>query len=184
MSSDLESPWREFLQELDALLDEPFSLHCIGGFAAVAGYGLPRNTNDLDYRSVVPGNRVADLQKIAGPGSALARKHKVHLQHTGVESIPEGYEERLTELFATQFNRLRLFIPDPYDLILSKLTRNIARDRADVQFLAKAKNLDACILRERYVRELRPIVIGPEERHDATLDFWIAAYFTHDPENS
>jgi len=177
MLSDLPSPWREFLGELDALLDEPIELHCIGGFAVVAGYGLPRGTNDLDYRTVVPYNRINDLQRMAGPGSALARKHKVYVQHTGVESMPENYEERLTELHAGCFKNIRLFVPDAYDLVLSKLSRNIERDREDVEYLAKTQHLDPEILRERYTKELRPILIGDVRQHDQTLIFWIEAYF-------
>jgi hypothetical protein len=177
MSPDLPSPWAAFLGELDDLLDEAFELHCIGGFAVVVGYGLPRATNDLDYRTLVPYNRINDFQEIAGPGSALARKHKVYVQHTGVESIPENYDERLTELTPGRFKNLRFFIPDPYDLVLSKLSRNAGRDREDVEFLAKAKHLDPAVLRERYEKELRPILIGPQSQHDATLEFWLEAYF-------
>lgn len=177
MSADLPSPWREFLGELDELLDESIGLHCIGGFAFVMGYGLRRATNDLDYRSLVPYSRINDLQRMAGPGSPLARKYKVHLQYTGVESMPENYEERLTELFPGHFKNLRLFIPDPYDLVLSKLSRNIERDRQDVQFLAMTKHLDPAVLRERYEKELRPILIGPPSAHDTTLQFWLEAYF-------
>jgi uncharacterized nucleotidyltransferase DUF6036 len=177
MSPELSPPWKEFLEALDALLDEPFQLHCIGGFAFAVGYGLPRATNDLDYRALVPYSRMKDLQSMAGPGSALAKKFKVHVQHTGVESIPENYEERLIERFAGRFKKIRLFVPDPYDLALSKLTRNLERDRQDVEFLARTQHLDPAILRERYERELRPIVIGPESRHDATLEFWLRAYF-------
>jgi len=177
MLSDPPSPWREFLKELDTLLDEPFELHCIGGFAVVVGYGLPRSTNDLDYRTAVPYNRVNDLQQIAGPGSALAKKHKVHVQHTGVESIPDSYDDRLTELFPRHFKNIRLFVPDPYDLVLSKLTRNEERDRQDAEFLAKTRHLDPAVLTDRYEKELRPILIGPPE-HDATLKFWLEAYFT------
>lgn len=177
MSPDLPSPWREFLGELDALLDEPIELHCIGGFAVVMGYGLPRGTNDLDYRTLVPYNRLNDLQRLAGPGSALARKHKVHVQHTGIESMPENYDERLTELYAGRSQNIRLFVPDAYDLVLSKLTRNIERDRQDVEFLARTKHLDPVVLRKRYEKELRPILIGPPSRHDATLEFWLEAYF-------
>jgi hypothetical protein len=177
MSPDLPSPWKEFLGELDALLDEPIELHCIGGFAVVMGYGLPRGTNDLDYRTLVPYNRLNDLQRLAGPGSALARKHKVYVQHTGVESMPENYDERLTELYAGRFKNIRLFVPDAYDLVLSKLTRNIERDRQDVEFLARTKYLDPVVLRERYEKELRLILIGPPSRHDATLEFWLEAYF-------
>ena len=177
MSPDFPSPWEEFLGELDALLDEPIALHCIGGFAVVVGYGLPRATNDLDYRSLVPYNRINDLQRMAGPGSPLARKYKVHVQYTAVESMPENYEERLIELFPGHFKNLRLFVPDPYDLVLSKLGRNIERDRQDVEFLAKTLHLDAAILRQRYGKELRPILIGPPSWHDSTLEFWLEAYF-------
>jgi len=111
MSPNLSSPWREFLEELDALLKEPIQLHCIGGFAVVMGYGLPRGTNDLDYRTLYPFDCLNDLQTKAGPGSALARRHKVHVQHTGVESIPESYEDRLIELFAGRFKKYPSLCP-------------------------------------------------------------------------
>jgi hypothetical protein len=181
MPPDFPSPWREFLAELDTLLDEPIELHCIGGFAVVIGYGLPRGTNDLDYRTLIPYNRINDLQRIAGVGSALAIKHKVHVQHTAVDSMPDEYGERLTELFPGRFKNLRLFIPDPYDLVLSKLSRNIERDRQDVEYLARTQNLDPAVLRERY-KELRPNLIGPQNRHDATLEFWLEDYFAK-PQN-
>ena len=177
MSPEIPSPWKEFLEALDSVLDESFELHCIGGFAVVMGYGLARSTNDLDYRSLLPYHRREDFERLAGLGSDLARKHRVHLQYTGVESMPDHYEERLTELLPGHFRNLHLFVPDPYDLVLSKIGRNIERDRQDVEFLAKTKSLDPAILRARYEKELRTIVIGPPGRHDATLEFWIEAYF-------
>jgi len=69
--------------------------------------------------------------------------------------MPENYDERLTELFPVHFKNLRLFVPDPYDLVLSKLSRNIERDRQDVEFLARAKHLDPAVLRERYEKECK-----------------------------
>jgi len=80
MSPDLASPWKEFLEALDSQLRVPIVLHCIGGFAVVAAHGLPRSTNDLDYFSLAPSNRLRDLQETAGEGSSLARKYKVHIQ--------------------------------------------------------------------------------------------------------
>jgi hypothetical protein len=176
MSPSLLSPWREFLTELDDLLNEPCELHCIGGFAVVAAYGLPRSTNDLDYYSLVPQHCTDELERIAGEGSSLARKYKVHVHHAAVASLPESYEERMTELFAGRFKNLRLFVLDPYDLVLSKLSRNIERDREDVAYVAKTQHLNADVLRERYKREF--LSIGPPERDDNTLKFWIEAYFS------
>ena len=73
MSPDLTSPWKEFLEELDSFLSEPVEFRCIGGFAAVAAYGLPRSTNDLDYITLVPGNYQAELEESAGQGSPTCR---------------------------------------------------------------------------------------------------------------
>jgi len=177
MPPDLSSPWKEFLDELDSQLQEPIELHCIGGFAVVAAYGLPRSTNDLDYFSLEPCNLVAELEQLAGEGSALARKYKVHVDHAAIASVPENYAERMTELFPGQFKKIRLFVLDPYDIVLSKLCRNVERDREDVQYLAEAQHLDSNILRERYEKELKPALIGPPRWHDQTLEFWIEAYF-------
>lgn len=153
MPSDLSSPWKEFLEELDALLCEPIALHCIGGFAVVAAYGLPRSTNDLDYFSLEPCNYARELQEMAGEGSALARKHKVHVHHAAVATVPESYKERMTELFPGRLKNLRLFVLDPYDIVLSKLSRNQERDRQDVAYLVKTKSLDPKVLREAYFGE-------------------------------
>jgi uncharacterized nucleotidyltransferase DUF6036 len=172
---NLPAPWGDFLEELDTLLDEP--IHCIGGFAVVMGYGLPRATNDLDYCTLIPYNRINDLQRMAGPSSALAEKHKVYVQHPGVDAIPENYDERLTELSPGRFKNIRLFIPDAYDLVLSKLGRNIERDRQDVEYLVRTAHLDSVILGERYAKELKSILIGDPRQHDRTLELWIEAYF-------
>jgi hypothetical protein len=61
---------------------------------------------------------------------------------------------------------------DPYDLALTKLERNIERDRSDVRYLARIVPFDLNILRERYTTELRPYLSNPA-REDLTLQFWI-----------
>ena len=118
------------------------------------------------------------LQEIAGVGSSLAAKHRVHLQHVGVASLPESYATRLIEIVPGLHRHLRLFALDPHDLALSKLARNSPIDRDDVAQLARAVPLDADVLRARYRQELRPIIIGDTAWHDRTLEMWIASYFT------
>jgi hypothetical protein len=61
---------------------------------------------------------------------------------------------------------------DPYDLALTKLERNIERDRSDVRYLARTISFDLEILQERYTTELRPY-LGHPAREDLTLQFWI-----------
>jgi len=82
------------------------------------------------------------------------------------------HETRLTELFPGQFKNLRIYVSDPYDLILSKLERNSPKDREDVGYLVDKLNLDPNLLRERYEREQRPN-LSNESRHDLTLKLWL-----------
>ena len=85
--------------------------------------------------------------------------------------VPEDYEERLTEMFPGAYKHLRICALDPYDLALSKLERNIQRDRDDVKHLAQSVPLDLKILKERYEKELR-WQLGNPEREDLTLRLW------------
>jgi hypothetical protein len=111
---------------------------------------------------------------LAGQGSYLHRKHTVYLQLVGVATVPESYEERLTEIFPRGFKHLRLLALDPYDLALSKIERNSQRDRDDVKHLARTLPLDLNVLQERYQKELRSD-LGNPEREDLTLRLWIEA---------
>ena len=147
--AEVPSPWNTFLAELDARLPESITLHCIGGFVVSVLYGLPRPTGDIDYVSAVPYHRIRELEALAGRGSELENKFKVHLQHVTVTTMPEDYEARLVEMFAGRFENLRMFAPDPYDLVLSKLERNSPKDQGDVEYLAKTVLLDAQVLRDR-----------------------------------
>lgn len=152
-------------------------IHCLGGFVAAFYYELSRPTNDLDYLEVIPREAAGIVQQVAGIESALARKHRLYFQHVGVASLPDAYGDRLRELLPGTFSRLRLLALDPHDLALSKLARNSPVDREDVAQLAGAVPLDPEVLRTRYQRELRPIIIGDVERHDRTLALWLDAYF-------
>jgi hypothetical protein len=80
----LASPWKEFLTELDGMLDEPLELHCIGGFVFTYFYGLPRTTGDIDYYTAIPVN--LNLDEVAGQGSPLHTKHGVWLHRVALQT--------------------------------------------------------------------------------------------------
>jgi hypothetical protein len=88
-----------------------------------------------------------------------------------VAKVPENYEDWLTEMFPGAYVKLRLCALDPHDLALSKLERNIQRDRDDVKHLARSAAFDLEILKERYEKELR-WQLGNPEREDVTLKLW------------
>lgn len=170
----LPSPWKEFLAELDGILDEPLELHCIGGFVFTYFYGLSRTTGDIDYYTAIPAN--LNLDDVAGQGSLLHGKYGVWLHRVTVANLPEDYVSRLTDMAPGEFKLLRLLVPDPYDCILSKLERNAAKDRDDADFLFRSQKLDAEVLRDRYKTELRHNLIGNVNWHDRTLELWIEIF--------
>ncbi|HZQ18917.1 MAG TPA: DUF6036 family nucleotidyltransferase [Terriglobales bacterium] len=169
----IPEPWLSFLRELDGVTDDETVLHCMGGFVVSMVYGFSRPTADLDVLEIAPLDAGRSLLKVGMQGGPLHRKYKLYLDQVGVAHVPENYEDRLREIFSKTFKHLRLFALDPYDLALSKLERNIQRDRDDVKHLARAVPLDVEVLKERYHKELR-WQLGNPEREDLTVRLWIA----------
>lgn len=174
--SDLPSPWREFVREVDSSLTVDVELHCLGGFVLTALYALPRPTADIDFISAVPQQHLEMLLSMAGHGTPMARKHGVYLEFVGLGDYPDDYDERLIDL-ASDLLRLRLRALDPHDVALAKLTRNSPKDRFDVGHLAKSGVLDATRLRQIYEKSMRGYLVNLD-RHDLTLDLWIEEYFS------
>lgn len=170
----IPEPWLSFLRELDLKAQEEVRLDCMGGFIVTMVYGFSRPTADLDVLEIAPAAAGRSMLELGMQGAPLHKKYKVYLDRVGVAKVPENYEDRLTEIFPKVFKHLRLLAMDPYDLALSKLERNIQRDRDDVKYLAKTVPLDLEVLKERYRKELR-WQLGNPEREDLTLRLWIEA---------
>jgi hypothetical protein len=145
---NIPEPWKSFFAAIDETLEKETRLEILGGFIITILYNAPRTTADVDVVSVIPSTETAHLIEIAGLGSPLHKKHKIYLDRVGIATLPEDYEDRLTEIFACSFQNLRLLALDPYDIALAKIERNIDRDRDDVKFLARVVPFDLQILRE------------------------------------
>jgi hypothetical protein len=167
-------PWFSFLKELDALVTTTVRLDCIGGFVVTMLYGLDRPTADVDVLEIAPLSAALIFDQVAMQDGELHRKYGVYLDGVTVVQAPYEYESRLIEMFPGAFRHLHLMALDPYDLALTKLERNIERDRSDVRHLARTVPFDLDILRERYLREHRPY-LGNPKREDLTLQLWIDA---------
>jgi hypothetical protein len=167
-------PWLSFLKELDALATSSVRMDCIGGFVVTTLYGLGRSTADVDVLEITPKAAADAFGRVAMLGGELFRKYGIYLDLVTVVQAPYEYESRLLEMFPGVFRNLHLLALDPYDLALTKLERNIERDRDDVRHLARAIPFDLDILRERYRAELRPY-LGNPRREDLTLQLWIEA---------
>jgi hypothetical protein len=167
-------PWDSFLKELDAAVDTPMRLDCIGGFVVTQLYGLNRPTGDVDVIELAPREAAQTVMALGILGGPLSKKYRVYLDRVGVAVVPENYEDRLIEMFPEAYRYLRLMALDPYDLALSKLERNGQKDRDDVRYLARTIPFDLSVLQERYATEMR-WQLGRPDREDLTLQLWIEA---------
>ncbi len=166
----LPEPWPAFLKDVDTSLSASVELHCVGGFVLTAVYGMSRPTADIDYLDIIPNDLFSELDEIAGYYSGLRRRHKLFLQRVGIADIPENYADRLLSL-DLGLTKLMLKYPDPYDLVLSKLTRNSGKDREDVKYLASRTGLQFPILHDRFEEEMRWIANAAYHR-DTLTKFW------------
>lgn len=173
---ELPPPWPAFLADIDQSLSEPVELHCVGGFVLTTVYGIPRTTADLDYIDVVPLQAMEELERVAGRDSDLAKKHKVFLQFVGLSDYPEDYKSRLIPL-SLGLKKLTLLTFEPYDLLLSKLTRNSPKDMEDVRALVKTLGLKFSALLKRFNAEM---TVPRREWHEQTLKVFWKDFF--DPE--
>jgi hypothetical protein len=171
-SRQIPEPWRSFLGELDQKATEETRIDCMGGFVVTQLYGFSRETADLDVLLIAPREQRESLLEFGVQGGALHKKYRVYLDSVSVAKVPENYEERLTEMFPGMYKHLRLCALDPYDLALSKIERNIQRDRDDIKHIARFVPLKLDVLRARYEKELR-WQLGNPEREDLTLKLWI-----------
>jgi hypothetical protein len=166
-------PWHAFLTGLDNTLSESVELHCIGGFVITQMYGFERSTVDVDALLITPRDQQMRILERAGKGSELHKKYRLYLDFVTIVDPPYNYDERLQEMFPRVYSHLTLFALDPYDLALTKLSRNIERDREDVKYLARKVPFDLAILKQRYEQGLRSHITGDPRRHDLTVELWV-----------
>lgn len=172
----IAEPWLSFLRDVDRALQEKVEIHCLGAFVLSVFWELPRPTGDVDVIEIRPHTAREALLRIAGQGTALAGRHRLHVQRVTVAEYPEGYESRLIDMTPRGFLRLRLKALEVHDVVLAKLARNSPRDRADVEYLVRKGALDSRRLKERFESELRPHLLN-EERETRTLQLWLDEYF-------
>lgn len=172
MLARIPEPWKSFLTEIDDSIGEELRLECLGGFVVAMMYNSGRTTSDVDFIRCRPHDQNRRLAELAAEFSPLHSKYGLYLDFVTVVTLPDNYADRLTEMFPDQFANLRLFALGPYDLVLSKLERNLQHDREDMLFLVKNVPLDLQQLTEIYEREMK-IYLEDNIRHRSTFAFWL-----------
>ncbi len=176
MPVKIPEPWLSFIHDVDQALGQPVTVHCLGGFVLCVLWGLPRPTGDVDFIEIEPSEAGEELLRVAGAGSALARRYHLQFHRVTIADHPEDYISRLADITPKRLKRLRLRALEVHDLVLAKLGRNSPRDRADVEFLSRKGALDRQLLQERFDIELRPYVLN-EKQELLTLELWLDELF-------
>ena len=173
----IPDPWLTFLRELDDSLDERVEMHCIGAFALLILTSVARPTADIDFIEAVPDSGWRQMMSIAREGSALAVKYGLYLHEVTIAEYPCEYRDRLIDITPAAFRRLTIKLLEPYDLVLTKLSRNSPKDRDDVMSLVKNCRLKREVLSERFEVEFRPYIQTAEERTISTMKLWLEEFF-------
>lgn len=159
----------ELLKEIDRLLlqahgKQRVKLYIFGGAAAVAGYGVPRATVDIDF--LIESEEIEKkILEWGGQSSPLAVKHGVYMQSANTVLMlleEDQWRKRSRKILPEEFQCLDIRVLSVEDLILSKLGRYSDKDRADIKFLlekhpVKPESLIECyrLARSYYVGNLR-----------------------------
>lgn len=153
-SADLE----HFLQ-LIADLDEELELFAIGGTAMVLK-GIKESTKDIDFLTTAKYERIKDLFRLAGlkEESTSQLCNIWYLKDIRIDlfycefilgySLPSDWK-KLSEHLRT-IGKVKLFILNWYDIIITKIARSERRDIEDGIAIINHEKLDFEKLKQRY----------------------------------
>lgn len=131
----------EFLSELDKSLTQNLEITLIGGAALILEYHHPRVTYDIDVLNSLDARTLCSL---LDKDVKLNKKYDlpVHIVDGSFFPMRDNYAEKRREYRKGNFKRLKVYVLDVYDLILSKLDRCDLKDRDDIGWLKDNFSVD------------------------------------------
>lgn len=172
---DLEN----FLQ-LIADLDEEIELFAIGGTAMVLK-NIKESTKDIDFLTRSSYKDIKRLFQLAG----LKEKESSKLcniwfldNKIRIDIFYDGYImgitlnddwKRLSEQIR-KIGKLRLYVLNWYDIIITKIARSETRDIEDVLEIIKSNNIDFKLLKKRYYEATKDTVVRDYDEHFKNLE--------------
>jgi hypothetical protein len=152
----------EFVKAVDRNLKQPASLFIIGSAAATLAYDAAMRTADIDVEKVIEGHDqdVLEAAHHAREETGLG----VAISPVTVASLPENYQDRVREIRSLRLYKLKLFVPDRYDLALSKAMRGHPHDLEAIEGMHRSRPLVQKKLVDRFEAELMNIVGAGDRR--------------------
>ena len=152
---DLET----FLQLL-ADLDRDIELFAIGGTAMILA-NIKESTKDIDFLTTLDHKELQKVLELAG----LKEKNTSQLCNTWLlndkiridffynnfilgYSFPDNW--KTSSIYLRSIGKIKLYILNWYDIIITKLARSEERDILDILLILKKQKIDFTILKQRY----------------------------------
>jgi len=153
------------LQELEnflnliADLNEPLELFAIGGTAMILK-GIKETTKDIDFLTNESHEKIKKLFTLAGlkegSGDKICNiwrldKTRIDIFYSGFIMgipFPEDWKEKSEKI--KEIGKIKLYILNWYDLIITKISRSETRDVEDILAIIKTQKIDFKFLKERY----------------------------------
>ena len=153
------------IEDLDNFLnliadfDEPLELFAIGGTAMVLK-NIKESTKDIDFLTTESYKKIKNLFILAGLKEDSSNKvcNIWRLNKTRIDifyegfimgiPFPEDWKERSEKI--KEIGKIKLYILNWYDLIITKISRSEKRDIEDAIKIIKSQKLDFEFLKKRY----------------------------------
>lgn len=143
--------------ETDKYLTQKTDLVLIGGTALVVKYLSPRATLDVDSYSAIS-KELKEAWKKAEKKIGVT----IPLSKSPISEGPYNMEDRFTSYDDLKLKFLSIYVPDPVDILLMKVTRLFGKDRDDIKHLIKHSKIKESILLKRYFEEMDYVVGNTE----------------------
>lgn len=155
MGSINKKELKELFARIDRRLLKSIDLFVIGGAAAILGYNVVKETNDVD----LDGSVDSELNRIFQE-EASSLGLDLFLSSRGVFVPPDGYRERMM-FHDFPKKKLRVWTLDQYDLAISKMDRGIGKDFADIRRVHQEAPYEESLLVQIFIDEyLNVSVLG------------------------
>jgi hypothetical protein len=143
---------------VDSALDSNVEVFVVGGLAAILQYNAAVKTADMDVYAIVDGSQT-DLKhasRVATDVTGIA----LAINGAPITELPYNYEDRLKRVRGLRLKKLRMIVPDKYDLVLSKALRGYEHDLEAIASIHEHHPLSEKTLARRFEEEIWKLATG------------------------
>jgi len=158
---------KRMLRDVGVEIRKPVTTYLAGAGSLILQGLLNRRTQDLDFIDEVP----KEVRALGERLRELERTHRLTLGHVQQHYFPSGWDQRAHS--QPEFGRMRVFLVDGYDIILSKLSSRREKDKQDLEVLIKV--LDKETLSRRLMDTCQGFLAVPQMREDMEKN-WYSLY--------